>query len=97
MATDSEVSLTGNLEVKHWTGIDDENDFKVVGLPENLAQQVMRDAPKTGEVYSAARITDWLEQEEKRVPEASMVQKFAGEEAHLDRANATATVTMLFK
>lgn len=72
-------------------------DVKVVGLPKNLAQQVMRDAPKTGEVYSAARITDWLEQEEKRVPEASMVQKFAGEEEHLDRANATATVTVLFK
>jgi outer membrane protein assembly factor BamA len=72
-------------------------DFKVVGLPESLAQYVTRDAPKTGEVYSAARITDWLEQEEKRVPKASMVQKFAGEETHLDRANATATVTVLFR
>jgi outer membrane protein assembly factor BamA len=72
-------------------------DVKIVGLPEDLAQQVMKYAPKTGEVYSAARITDWLEQEEKRLPEASIVQKFAGEEAHLDRANATATVIVLFK
>jgi len=28
-------------------------DVKIVGLPENLVQQVMKDAPKTGEVYSA--------------------------------------------
>lgn len=70
-------------------------EVKIVGLPENLTQQVMNDAPKTGEVYSAARVNDWLEQEEKRLP--GMVQKLAGEEAHLDRANATATVTVLFK
>jgi outer membrane protein assembly factor BamA len=72
-------------------------DVKIVGLPENIAQQVMKDAPNTGEVYSAARITDWLEQEEKRLREESIVQRFAGEEARLDRANATATVTVLFK
>jgi outer membrane protein assembly factor BamA len=72
-------------------------DIKIVGLPEYLAQQVMQDAPQTGEVYSAARITGWVEQEEKRLSEASIMQKFAGEQAQLDRASATATVTLLFK
>jgi outer membrane protein assembly factor BamA len=72
-------------------------DVKIIGLPEKLAQQIIKDAPKTGEVYSAARITDWLEQEEKWLPQASIQQKFAGEEERLDRAPATATLTLLFK
>jgi outer membrane protein assembly factor BamA len=71
-------------------------DVKIVGLPENLVQQVMKDAPKTGEVYSAARVSDWLAQEEQLVT-AGMAQKFAGEEIRLDHATATATVTVSFR
>jgi hypothetical protein len=52
-------------------------DVKIVGLPENLTRQVMNGAPKTGEVYSAARVNDWLAQEEKRLATAGMGQKFA--------------------
>jgi len=67
-------------------------------LPDNLAQQLMKDAPKTGEVYSAARVSDWLEEGRKQVAKASIVQKFAIKEVRLDRANATVTVTVgLFK
>jgi outer membrane protein assembly factor BamA len=72
-------------------------DVKIVGLPEDLAQQVMKYAPKTGEVYSAARITDRLEEGTKQLAEPTVVQKFAGEETRLDQATATATVTLLFK
>jgi len=52
-------------------------DVKIVGLPENLAQQIMQDAPKMGEVYSEARIIDWLEEGRKQLAKASIVQKFA--------------------
>jgi len=41
-------------------------DVKILNLPENLVPQVVKDAPKTGDVYSAARVNDWLAQEEKR-------------------------------
>ena len=71
-------------------------DVKIVGLPENLAQQVMKDAPKAGELYSAARVSDWLAQGEQLVT-AGMAHKFAGEEIRLDHATATATVTVSFK
>ncbi len=71
-------------------------DVKIVGLSENLAQQVMKDAPKSGEVYSAARVNDWLAQEEKQVATAGMAQKFAREETQLDHEAASATVIVSF-
>ena len=42
-------------------------EVKIVGLPENLVQQIMKDAPKAGEVYSDARLVDWREQAGKQV------------------------------
>jgi len=42
-------------------------EIKVVGLPANLVLQVINDAPKTGEVYSMARLDDWLIQETNRL------------------------------
>jgi hypothetical protein len=70
-------------------------DVKMVGLPENLARQMMNDAPQTGEVYSQARINHWLAEGSKQLAEASSVQKFA--ETRLDPATATATLTVWFK
>jgi outer membrane protein assembly factor BamA len=71
-------------------------DVKIVGLPENLTQQVMKDAPKTGEVYSAARVNDWLAQEEKQLATTGMAQRFAREETQLDHDAASATVIVSF-
>jgi hypothetical protein len=71
-------------------------DVKIVGLPENLAQQVMKDAPKTGEVYSAARVNDWLAQEEKQLATTGMAQKFKRAETRLDHEAAFATVIVSF-
>ena len=70
---------------------------KIVGLPENLVQQVMKDAPKAGEVYAAGRVSDWLEQAGKQIEMAGVEQKFAGEEVRLDHSVAAANVTVLFK
>jgi outer membrane protein assembly factor BamA len=72
-------------------------DVKIVGLPENLVQQVTKDAPKAGEVYSAGRVSDWIEQAVKQIETARVAQEFAGEEVRLDHAAATANVTILFK
>jgi len=69
-------------------------DVKIVGLPENLAQQIMTGAPTVGEVYSDARIADWLEEGRKQLAKASIVQKFAIKEIRLDRATATVTLTV---
>lgn len=71
-------------------------NVKIVGLPEDLTRQVMNDAPKTGEVYSAARVDDWLVQEEKRLATAGMGQKFARQETRLDRESSSVTVTVSF-
>jgi outer membrane protein assembly factor BamA len=71
-------------------------DVKIVGLPENLTRQVMNDAPKTGEVYCAARVNDWLVQEDKRLTTAGMGQKFARQETRLDRESSSVTVTVSF-
>jgi predicted metal-dependent RNase len=69
-----------------------------ITLPENLAQQITKDAPKRGEVYSDAPIIDWLEESKKQLAKASIVPKFAGiNEMRLDRATETVTVTILFK
>jgi hypothetical protein len=72
-------------------------DVKIIGLSENLVRQVMKDAPKAGDVYSAARVSDWLEQAEKQIEMAGAAQKFAGEEVRLDHAATSANVTVLFK
>lgn len=72
-------------------------DVKSVGLSENLAQQVMKDAPKSGEVYSAARITDWLGQKEKQPATAGVAQNSARQETRLDHEAASVTVTVSFK
>jgi len=72
-------------------------DVKIVGLPENLMQQVMQDAPKTGEVYSAARVNDWLAQEENRLAAIDLGQKSARQKTQLDRKAASVTVTVSFK
>jgi outer membrane protein assembly factor BamA len=72
-------------------------DIRVVGLPENVARQMMNSAPKTGEVYSQARINDWLAEGSKQLAAASIVQKFAGQKVRMDRAAATAIVTVLYK
>jgi len=71
-------------------------DVKIVGLPENLTGQVMSHAPKTGEVYSAARVNDWLAREEKRLATAGMGQKVARQETRLDRESSSVTVTISF-
>ena len=71
-------------------------DVKIVGLPENLTRQVIHDAPKMGEVYSAARVNDWLAQEEKRLATAGKGQKFARQETRLDRESSSVTVTVSF-
>ena len=69
-------------------------DVKIVGVPENLAQQIMKDAPKTGEVFSEARIIDWLEEGRKQLAKAGIAQTFAIKETRIDRATATGTVTV---
>jgi outer membrane protein assembly factor BamA len=71
-------------------------EVKIVGLPENLAQQIMKDAPKTGEVYSAARVNDWLAQEEKWLSTTGMAQKFRREETRLDRKADSASIIVSF-
>jgi len=72
-------------------------DIRIVGLPGNFAGKMMNNAPKTGEVYSQARINDWLAEGSQQLAAGSIVQKFAGQEVRLDRATATTTVTVLFK
>ena len=72
-------------------------DIKIVGLPEPLAQQVLKDAPKTGDVYSAARVNDWIAEGRKQLSQSSLAQRVARQETRLDQATATATVTVLFK
>ena len=71
-------------------------DVKIVGLPEGLVQQAMKDAPKTGEVYSAARLNDWLSHEVKQLATAGIRQKFSRQETRIDRQSAFATVTVSF-
>jgi outer membrane protein assembly factor BamA len=39
----------------------------VTGLPETAMTDVMQDAPKTGDVFSAARVNDWLIDAKKRL------------------------------
>ena len=72
-------------------------EIKIVGLPELLAQQALKDAPKIGEVYSAARVNDWLTEGRKQRSVSSFSQRFAGQETRLDHATATANVTVHFK
>jgi outer membrane protein assembly factor BamA len=71
--------------------------IKVVGLSEKLAQQVLKDAPKTGEVYSAARVNDWLAEGRKELSQSNIAPKFARQETGLDHGTATANVTVWFK
>ena len=35
-------------------------NVNVIGLPEALVRQFMKDAPKSGEAYSADRVNEWL-------------------------------------
>lgn len=72
-------------------------EIKIVGLPEILAQQALKDAPKIGEVYSAARVNDWLTEGRKQRAVWSFSHRFAGQETRLDPATATANVTVHFK
>ena len=71
-------------------------EIKVVGLSDNLVLQVMNDAPKTGEVYSMARLDDWLIQETNRLAAKGTAQKLALQELQVNREDACVTVTVSF-
>ena len=71
-------------------------EIKVVGLSDNLVPQVMNDAPKTGEVYSMARLDDWLIQETNRLAAKGTTQKLALQELQVNRKDASVTVTVSF-
>lgn len=47
----------------------------VTGLPENAMTVVMHDALKAGDVYSAARVNDWLADVKKRLAVQGQNQK----------------------
>ena len=72
-------------------------EIKVVRLPDNLVLQVMNDAPKTGEVYSRARLDEWLIQETKRLAAKGTTQKLALQELQVNRKDASVTVTVSFQ
>jgi outer membrane protein assembly factor BamA len=71
-------------------------EIKVVRLPDNLVLQVMKDAPKTGEVYSMARLDDWLIQETNRLAAKGTTQKLALQGLQVNRKDASVTVTVSF-
>jgi len=58
----------------------------VSGLPE----EAITDAPKAGDVYSAARINDWIGSVTKRVG------RRANWDAHYDHAHAQVTIAVRF-
>ena len=72
-------------------------DVKIVGLPQNLVQEVMKDAPKSGDVYSAAHVSDWVAQEEKRLATTGTKQNSARQEMQLGHQAAFVNVTVTFQ
>lgn len=72
-------------------------NVSVVGLPENYVGSVMQDAPKAGEVYSAARVNDWLAQVKQKAGNEGRTLKIVHRETNLDHATATANVIITFE
>jgi outer membrane protein assembly factor BamA len=68
----------------------------VTGLPENAMTVVMQDAPKAGDVFSAARVNDWLIEAKKRLQVRGQNLKVR-QEGHLDHASASVTVMIAFQ
>jgi len=68
----------------------------VTGLPETAMTEVMQDAPKTGDVYSAARVNDWLIDAKKRLQVRGQNLKVR-QEGHLDQRSASVTVMIAFQ
>ena len=68
----------------------------VTGLPEKAMTDVMQDAPKTGDVYSAARVNDWLLDVKKRFQVRGQNLKVR-QEGHLDQTSASVNVMIAFQ
>jgi len=71
-------------------------NVNVIGLPEALVRQFMKDAPKSGEAYSADRVNEWLAQQEKWLAKMGVVRNLPRQETRMDHEAASATVTVSF-
>jgi hypothetical protein len=69
----------------------------VAGVPQSYLSTVMQEAPKTGDVYSAARVNEWLAHVKQKAENEGRMLKVVHQEMRLDHANATANVLVTFE
>lgn len=73
------------------------SSIAVTGLPEELRALVMQDAPKAGDVYSQAKVAEWLSNTKKRLAAERQNTRIASPRISYDHTNATATVVVAFQ
>ena len=71
-------------------------EIVISGLPESDVKTALQDAPKPGDVFSRARMNQWLAQLRNKY-EAGAGPKWKQTTVRLDRANAQATLTVTFE
>lgn len=72
-------------------------EIAVSGLPEIDVSTVMQDAPKPGDVYSQARVNEWVKAAKKKYAAEGSGQKQSLMGVHFDHAHAQVTVTLAFE
>ena len=72
-------------------------EIAVSGLSETDISALMQDAPKPGDVYSQARVNEWVAAAKKWYAAERGAQKQALMGVHLDHPHAQVTVTLAFE
>lgn len=72
-------------------------EIAISGLPEIDVRTVMHDAPKPGDVYSQARVNEWVKAAKKEYTAGRGGEKQPLMGVHLDHEHAQVTVTLVFE
>lgn len=72
-------------------------EVDVIGPPEVQESKNAEDAPKAGDVYSQARLNDWVARLDKQYGGANRSLKAVRRETTLDRAHALVTFRVTFQ